>query len=88
MSDPGTEPVEAGEQYTVEIEEIGDEGDGIAHIESFVLLVPDAELGARVTVRVESVQDGFATTTVLADETMDDEDTTPGDEDTAMGTEE
>lgn len=64
MSDPApSAPVAPGEEYTVEIEELGDEGDGVASVEDFVVLVPDATLGERVLVRIETVQDTFATAT-------------------------
>ena len=60
-----TAPVDEGEQYTVEIDEMGDEGDGIADVEDFVIVVPDASMGERVTVEIESVQDDFATAEVV-----------------------
>ena len=65
-----TAPVEEGEQYTVEIEDIGEEGDGIAHVRNFVLLVPEGEMGDRVTVRVDTVRDDFAAASVVEEETM------------------
>ena len=64
-------PVEEGEQYTVEIEEVGDEGDGIAHVRDFVLVVPEGDMGERVTVRVDTIRDDFASATVVEEETMD-----------------
>lgn len=57
---PGTAPVEPGESYHFEIEEIGDEGDGIGYVEDFVVIVPDAALGESVDVEVERVDDTFA----------------------------
>lgn len=68
MSDTGTAPVKIGEEYTVEIQDLGEEGDGIAEIEDFVVVVPDADLGERVTVEIEGVQDTFAVATVLDSE--------------------
>ena len=66
MADPDeSAPISVGEEYVVDIEDIGREGDGIARIESFILFVPDAELGERVPIRVESVQESFATATVV-----------------------
>lgn len=64
MPDPeSSAPVEPGEEYTVEIEEFGREGDGVATVEDFVVLVPDADLGERVLVRIDTVEDDFATAT-------------------------
>ena len=66
-----TAPVEEGEQYTVEIKDIGDEGDGIAHVRNFVLVVPEGEMGDRVTVRVDTVREDFAAASVVEEQTMD-----------------
>lgn len=66
MSDPGTTaPVERGEEYTVEIDDVGDEGDGIAEIEDFVIVVPEADMGQRVTVEIDDVGDSYATADVV-----------------------
>jgi len=54
-------PVEEGEQRTVEIEDIGEQGDGITRVErGFVLIVPDTELGERVTVAITDVRESVA----------------------------
>lgn len=63
-----TAPVDEGEQYTVEVDEMGDEGDGIAEVEDFVIFVPDADLGDRVTVEIDDVADDFARAEVVASE--------------------
>jgi predicted RNA-binding protein with TRAM domain len=66
MSDPGTTaPVQEGEEYIVEIAEQGDEGDGIAEIEEFVIVVPEADMGQRVTVEIDDVADSHATAAVV-----------------------
>jgi len=62
-------PVEEGEEYVVDVEDIGDEGDGIAHVEDFVVLVPDGEMGERARVRIENVEPGFGVAEVLEHET-------------------
>ena len=59
-ADDATAPIEEGEEYTVEIEDTGDEGDGVATVQDFVVLVPGADLGERVTVRIDEVRDDFA----------------------------
>lgn len=58
---PSTPPVEEGEQRTVEIEDIGDQGDGITRVErGFVVIVPDTEHGERVTIEVTEVAESVA----------------------------
>nr|WP_318247953.1 TRAM domain-containing protein [Saliphagus infecundisoli] len=50
-------PVEEGEVRTVEIEGVGEQGDGIARVErGFVVIVPDTEKGERVEVEIETVR--------------------------------
>ena len=62
MVDPDTTaPVEPGEEYTVEIEEIGEEGDGVAYVEEFVVLVPDSNLGEQALIEIREVEESFAT---------------------------
>ncbi|WP_129115549.1 TRAM domain-containing protein [Halegenticoccus tardaugens] len=56
-------PVEKGDQRTVDIEDIGEQGDGIARTDrGYVLVVPDTEQGERVTVEITDVSEsvGFA----------------------------
>ena len=57
---PDQTPVEKGDTYHIEIEELGREGDGIGYVEEFVVIVPEAALGESVTVEVERVEDSFA----------------------------
>jgi predicted RNA-binding protein with TRAM domain len=59
-------PVEEGETRTVEIEDIGDQGDGLTRVErGFVVIVPDTDQGERVTVEVTDVQENVAFATVV-----------------------
>lgn len=60
MSSTSTAPVEEGETRHVEIEELGDEGDGIAYVEGFVLVVPDTEITEAVDVEIRDVRDSYA----------------------------
>ena len=54
-------PVEVGETRYVEIEDIGKQGDGIARVErGYVIIVPGAEVGERVTIEVSEVKSNFA----------------------------
>lgn len=60
---PQQPPVSEGQTREVEIESLGDQGDGIAKVErGYVLIVPDTEVGERVTVRLDRVKEnvGFA----------------------------
>lgn len=54
-------PVEEGERRTVEIEDIGEQGDGIARVErGFVVIVPDTKETERVTVEITDVGETVA----------------------------
>ncbi len=56
-----TPPVEEGEQRDVEIEDIGEQGDGITRVErGFVVIVPDTKQGERVTVEITDVRENVA----------------------------
>ena len=54
-------PVEEDELIEVEIESIGDEGDGIAKVDrGYVIIVPDGQPGDVLTVRIEEVKENVA----------------------------
>ncbi|WP_096396386.1 TRAM domain-containing protein [Halorubrum trapanicum] len=54
-------PVEEGEERVVEIESIGDQGDGIAKLDNgYVVIVEDVEVGDRVQVKIENAQENVA----------------------------
>jgi predicted RNA-binding protein with TRAM domain len=54
-------PVEEGEQREVEIENLGDQGDGIAKVErGYVVIVPETNIGDRVTVEMRQVRENVA----------------------------
>jgi predicted RNA-binding protein with TRAM domain len=59
-------PVEVGDERTVEIETIGEQGDGIARVErGFVIIVPDTDVGERVRVEITDVKQSVAFATVV-----------------------
>lgn len=59
--EPPSPPVELGERRTVDIEGMGDQGDGIARVErGFVIIVPETDKGERVTIRVTDVRENVA----------------------------
>lgn len=59
-------PVEKGDQRTVEIEDVGDQGDGITRVErGYVIIVPDAEPGDQVLIEITNVRENVAFGEVL-----------------------
>lgn len=53
-------PVSQGERRTVEIEDIGEQGDGIARVDrGYVLIVPDSEVGDEVTVEIQGTNPNY-----------------------------
>ncbi len=52
--------VEVGKEYTVTIEDIAREGDGIARIEGFVIFVAETKVGDKVTIQIDKVMKRFA----------------------------
>jgi predicted RNA-binding protein with TRAM domain len=64
--EPQEPPVTEGEQRTVEIDNIGDQGDGITRVErGFVVIVPDTEQGERVTIEITDVRENVAFADVI-----------------------
>ncbi|MBV0926037.1 TRAM domain-containing protein [Halomicroarcula limicola] len=61
VSPPNEPPVEEGETRRVEIENLGDQGDGVTRVErGFVVIVPDTEVGERVAVEIQTVTENVA----------------------------
>ena len=58
---PQKPPVEEGETRRVEIDDIGDQGDGITRVErGFVVIVPNTEQGERVAIEITDVGENVA----------------------------
>jgi predicted RNA-binding protein with TRAM domain len=53
-------PVELGQEYEGEIEDISRRGDGIAKIEGFVIFVPNVKKGEHVKFKITKVGRRFA----------------------------
>ncbi len=54
-------PVSVGEQRIVEIDEMGDQGDGLARVErGFVVIVPETEVGERVRIQIGHINETVA----------------------------
>ena len=59
--DTSEPPIAEGEVREVEIEDIGEQGDGITRVErGFVVIIPETEQGERVTVEITDVQPNVA----------------------------
>ena len=59
-------PVDVGDLREVEIENLGDQGDGIARVDrGYVVIVPGTEVGDRVTVEIEDIHTNFAIASVV-----------------------
>ena len=54
-------PVSVGEHRIVEIDGLGDQGDGIARVErGFVVVVPETEVGERVRIEIDHITETVA----------------------------
>ena len=54
-------PVDEGDRREVEIDAIGDQGDGITRVErGFVVVVPETDQGERVTIEITDVRQNVA----------------------------
>lgn len=54
-------PVKVGEEYDVEIAEVGSKGDGIARVKNFVVFVTGSKKGEKVKIKITDVRGRFAT---------------------------
>jgi predicted RNA-binding protein with TRAM domain len=60
----GEPPVEEGEELTVTIEGMGEEGDGVAKVPpGYVIMIPETEVGEEVRIQVTATREnvGFGT---------------------------
>jgi len=53
-------PVKVGEEYDVEISEVGSRGDGIARVNNFVVFVNGAKQGEKTKIKIKEVRERFA----------------------------
>lgn len=49
----------------MEIEELGEEGDGVGYVGGFVVFVPDTDIGESVDVEIEEVGGSYAIGSVV-----------------------
>lgn len=67
--DPSEPPVEGGELIEVEVEDLGEQGDGVARVgPGYVVFIPDTKVGDRVTAEVQQVRENFAFAEVVEGE--------------------
>ena len=60
-STPDQPPVTEGEQRRLQIEDVGDRGDGLARVgPGYVVFVPDTEIGQQPLVRITTVRENVA----------------------------
>lgn len=68
-SDSSEPPVQKGERIEVEIEDIGEQGDGIARVgPGYIVFVAGADMGDRVTIEIGKVLDNYAFAEVVEPE--------------------
>jgi predicted RNA-binding protein with TRAM domain len=53
-------PIKVGEEYDVEINEVGSKGDGIARIKNFVVFVSNTKKGEKAHIKIKEVRNRFA----------------------------
>jgi len=53
-------PVKVGEEYDVDINEIGSKGDGIARVKNFVVFVNGVKRGEKAHIKITEVRNRFA----------------------------
>lgn len=53
-------PIKVGEEYEVEINEVGSRGDGIARVKNFVVFVNGAKQGEKIKIKIKEVRNRFA----------------------------
>ena len=57
---PRVKPVKVGEEYDVEINEIGSKGDGIARVKNFVVFVENSKKGEKARIKIREVHNKYA----------------------------
>jgi len=64
-------PVDEGDTLDVEIEDVGDQGDGIARIgPGYIVFVSDTDVGDRVTIEITESRENFAFADVIDPEPL------------------
>jgi len=65
--------VKVGEEYNVEITEVGNRGDGITRIKNFVVFVPNTKRGDKVRIRIKELRGNSGTGEVVGEKESEEE---------------
>jgi len=65
--EPLPKPVEVGEEYDVDIQELSRRGEGIARIKGLVTFIPNTKPGDHLKVRITRIGRRYAEARVVAD---------------------
>lgn len=60
-------PVKEGDEFKVIIECYGRDGDGIAHLAGFTIIIPKTKLDEEVNIKITKVRDTFAFAEVITE---------------------
>lgn len=69
-------PVDEGDHYDVEVKDTGEQGDGITHIDGFVIIIPGAKEGDELRIEIQKVLDSFAIAEPVEDDSNAESDDT------------
>ncbi len=58
--DDKPKPVKVGDEYDVEITDVGAKGDGITKVENFIIFVPNGKKGEKCKIKIKEVANKFA----------------------------
>lgn len=81
-------PVKVGEEYDVEINEVGSKGDGIARVKNFVVFVSGAKQGEKTRIKIAEVRNRFAIGEKVREELSTEEEVVTEEEELTEGKEE
>jgi predicted RNA-binding protein with TRAM domain len=60
-------PVEIGQEYDVEVQEISRRGEGIARIKGLVIFIPNAKSGEHLKVKITRISRRFAEAEIVSE---------------------
>ncbi|MBN2252174.1 MAG: TRAM domain-containing protein [Kosmotogaceae bacterium] len=62
-------PVKIGEEYDIEIMEMGSRGDGVTRIKNFVVFVNGAKVGEKIRIKITDIRGRFAVAEKIGEHT-------------------
>lgn len=60
-----TQPVKVGDEVDIEVENIGEKGDGVARYKKFVIIVPNGEIEKKYKVKIKKVFNTWALSEII-----------------------